>query len=431
MANFYNNLEDEKSYKETYVYSNEYIKYHVRKMVLPRTNLDGLTKVYVEVVQYTYNGTGQYSTKFKRIGTNIWIDPKHWNKKKELVYNDLNTEALNTQIDKVFITVQKFINSKGIQTPEQAYYERFNFEVLHEFFPRKQQNRKTLNDYFNNYIEFRKKQNTPYGTLKEFKTCQNRIKAFDLKRNKITYLENINMLWSDELEAFLYGKNYNSGTIEKTYTILVTVLYFYYYRKNAMQLNLSDEFSYKGFKRGKKSINKANPLTKEQLKYLYNYKFDLDHLNRTKTRFLIQCYTGLRYSDLFRITKDNIKKETLIIKPLKTNRYNKIVSQPLHTKAKLILENLNYDTSTLRITNQVYNRQLKEMFDVLRVKNEKLKYGTYGSHNGRDTFISQCVENEIDWKTILNWTGQSSYKIMDRYIKVSNEYEIKQMRKNK
>ena len=53
----------------------------------------------------------------------------------------------------------------------------------------------------------------------------------------------------------------------------------------------------------------------------------------------------------------------------------------------------------------------------------------YGSHCAQDTFISTCVQNGVDGKPILQWVGQSSYAIMHRYIKVTDEYQQNQMKK--
>lgn len=57
-------------------------------------------------------------------------------KKKELV-NDIEVDAelKNKDINKVFAAVQKFIDSKGKQVPDQAYIEAVNLESLKEFFP--------------------------------------------------------------------------------------------------------------------------------------------------------------------------------------------------------------------------------------------------------------------------------------------------------
>lgn len=71
------------------------------------------------------------------------------------------------------------------------------------------------------------------------------------------------------------------------------------------------------------------------------------------------------------------------------------------------------------------------MFDEMREKHPELKYGVYGTHSGRDTFITRCVQAGVDWKSILGWTGQSSYAIMDRYIDLNDDYQKEQMEKLK
>ena len=57
----------------------------VRKTIRNRTNKNGLTKVLIEVQKHSYLGTGKYFDEIKRISTNIWINPRNWNKKKELI----------------------------------------------------------------------------------------------------------------------------------------------------------------------------------------------------------------------------------------------------------------------------------------------------------------------------------------------------------
>jgi integrase len=245
--------------------------------------------------------------------------------------------------------------------------------------------------------------------------------------------------WSDGFELYLRisaknGKKlgYSEGTIEKTYTILITVLNHYYNRRKYYQINLSDEFKITGtnrFRRGKKSINEANPLTKLQLETLYLYQFAEPHLQLIKDRFLWQCYTGIRFKDAFAVTKKNIKNGWLRIKPIKTIRHNIEVIQPLNDVAKEILEKYDYDMTRLSITNQAYNRELKIMFQKLQQKyTEKeypdLKYkDDYGTYASRDTFITMCVNGNANWKNILQYVGQSSYAIMSRYVKADDKQQ--------
>ena len=422
--------------------------YTVRKMIRPeRIDKDGLTRVHIEVRRHMYGGTGQYEDEYNRIRTKVFIHPKNWNRKKEMVNdNEPNADIINKDIDKALVAVKQFVNSKGQQTSDQVYYEGLDLEVLRKYFPSRKENKKCLSDYIDDYITFRKGQHTPHGTLKEFKSMQNRLIAFDDHRGKKTYFENINLTWSDDFAYFLFNVatykrgeidiiGYNSSTIGKTFTILITILNHFYNRRKQLQIELSDDFRIKnssgsqnGFKRGKKAINEANPLTKAQLVTLYYHDFKPLHLQRTKDRFLWQCYTGIRYVDAFTITKAMITegKGWLRFKPSKTSRYDVKVEQPISPVALEILQKYDNDITQLAITNQAYNRELKEMFKVLKEEHPDLDYQIdYGTYASRDTFISMAVQGHADWKSILLWVGQSSYKIMDRYIKIEDATQIK------
>ncbi len=414
----------------------------IRKMILPRTNKEGLTKVMIEVRQHKYDGTGQYKDIFKRISTDAWILPKNW-KKEQATGAD---SYLNKKINEVFAAVQTYIDSKGEQVPDQAYVEKLNLDSLRELFPSRSENKKDLYDYIEDYITLRKGQKTPYGTLKEFKSMQNRVQAFDTNRHKQTRFEDISLHWSDDFEYYLKNvaldnKGYNIGTVQKTYTILCTVLNHFYNRRKELNINLSDDFrihgsigASNGFKRGKQSVNLANPLFEDQLKVFKNFEFKEKQLQVTKDRFLWQCFTGLRYVEAFIITKNQIKKGWLRFKPSKTERYSVEVNQPLNEVALALLVKYKYDMTTLKITNQAYNREIKQMFEAINKKMKKDKIEIefredYGTHSGRDTFITMCINNGVDWKTILGWVGQSSFKIMARYYGLNDKYQEEKMKK--
>lgn len=281
------------------------------------------------------------------------------------------------------------------------------------------------------YIAYRKSRATPRNTLKEFVTVKNRIKSFETKIGKETYLEDINITWSDKFESYLIQKKYMAGTIEKTYTILRTILYHFFRRREEMGIRLSDKFTYPEFKRGEKSKNLANPLTKEQLDVLFKHKFEDPKLEKTKIRFCLQCATGLRYSDLHLITPDKISKRRIVITPVKTRRKKpKPIYINLNKYSNGILRTLKFDTTGLKIENAPYNRNIKVMFRIMMEEYPEMKFKeNMTSHCGRDTFISICVQKGIDFKTILQWTGQSSYSILDRYIYTTDAYKSKQMKK--
>ena len=125
-----------------------------------------------------------------------------------------------------------------------------------------------------------------------------------------------------------------------------------------------------------------------------------------------------------------INDNRIIIKPVKTERHNITAEIDLNPYSTEILANLNYNTSVLKIENAPYNRNIKTMFEKMQKDKPDMKFrADYGSHCGRDTFISICVQAGVDYKTILTWTGQSSYSILDRYISTTNQYKAGQMQK--
>jgi hypothetical protein len=407
---------------KAYGFSSEYDRYNVRKMIRNRTNKEGQTKVIIEVCQYKYIETGKYKTYFRRIETKVWTNPKHWDKKKQAItIKDSGHEFKNKEIDKVYAAVKAYVNSKGVQSPDQAYVENLDLYALSEFFPAHRQNRKNLVDYFTDYIEKRKLTGTNHNTLKEFTTVKNRVDNYDKYKGKKTYLDDITILWSEDFYLFLQTL-YSEGTIEKTYTVLYTVLNYYYDLKDELKIELTDKFKSKRFKKGTKSKNAANPLTQEQLDTLRNHIFEDPHLKMIQERFLWQCYTGIRYKDAFTVTRKNIENGWLRFIPTKTQRHSVKVEQPINDVAKEILQKYDYDMTKLQITNQAYNRELKTMFEKLQKAYPKLHYQiNYGTYCSRDTYISMCVQGGANWKDILKWVGQSSYAIMDRYIKTEDK----------
>ena len=376
----------------------------------------GETIVYIEVIKFFTDG----SRKTKRIDTYIKVKPQDFDLKKGLVLpTDKDYLYKNDIVDRAWRRVQYEIKDIEAGKPSTA-----EVAVL---FP---QAVKGLTDYFDDYIEFRKKKRTPRGTLKEFTTCKNRLIRFETHQRKKLHFEDMTLSFSDAFNEFLMAENFQSGTIRKTYTILVTVLHHFYFRRNENKLNIDDTFKSRDFKQGKTSENKPKPLSKTELDALIAYKFDTDNLNRTKDRFLFQCSTGMRYSDTFLITPDNIVEECIEYEPTKTigKKRDNLVILPLNTLSKSILENYEFDMRRLAITNQKYNKSLKEMFGVLIKEKPKIFKQSYTSHDGRDTFITNCLQQGIDVPTLLRMVGQESYNVMKRYYKGSRVHSIEKMK---
>ena len=407
-----------------------------RKISSNQTDKDGTCMVYIRLRRY--NPLTRKDEEERKIPTGIRVRPKSWSSNKsEVLKSDFEWQNKNRIVQEKESDIRKYITNPDIDYVF-AQLQKEEFLLIEQVFPtpRLLKYQKTLVHYIEEYYKRRKKLGHAVGTVKEFKTVMNRVKDFDDDNNRITYLKDIDLLWSDDFELWMTDKkSYGSGTIEKTYTILKTVLYYYYDRRKKLNIQLSDEFKLKSFKRGTKSKNKPNPLTFSQVTFLLNYLFTEKekHFEPVRKMMLIQCLTGCRYDDIKKFRPSHFEdKGWLNYTPTKTTRHDINVSQPLNKYAYSLFKEVEYNTSCYKMQNQPYNRAIKSMLESLAQKEEckELKFKTnHTSHNFRDTFISQAVQSHINFKSILQWVGQSSYTIMDRYIDLSREFNKREMGK--
>lgn len=411
--------------------------YNVRRMTQNRKNKKGLVKIEIEILRYFYGGKSSYNKHRTYVDSLQWVKPANWNNKtQKLSKKEENYEVKTNKINQTFAAVQAYVSSKGQQMIDQAYVEDIDFSKVRELFPSRKENRNTLVDWIERYYQRRKDAGDPHGTVKEFLTVKNRVKAFDAHGNRKTQLEDINILWSDGFYIWAkFTAGYSEGTIEKTYVILKTVLHHLYSNRELYGVEFKDYFKNREFKRGKKSKNKPNAMTLEQRDILFNHRFDTPYLEKTRKMMCFQAFTGVRYGDIRNIRPEHIIPDTdtpkaLKFEPTKTSRYNVEVEQPLNPQATELLKEVSFDTSYYSTKAQPYNRYILEVIEKLIEAYPEAKFRTkYSSHNMRDTFISIAVQKEVNFKSILKWVGQSSYSVMDRYIELSDEFSEAEMAK--
>lgn len=425
--NAYVNAQD-----DPYMYGLLNSTHKVRRMTQNRKRKDGLVKIEIEIERYWYGGKGSYNRKKTFVDTLQWVDPKHWNNKmQKLSQKERDYEVKSNKINQIYAAVQGFVSSKGQQDIDQAYGEDVDFSKLKELFPNRKENKRCFTDWIDIYHKRRVEMGDSYGTTKEFITVKNRVQRFDESRTKKTQLENINLIWSEDFYIFLRNtEKYGDGTIEKTFTIVKQVLKYLYKRRKEYNIEFEPHFNDEEFKWGKKSKNKPNAMSFDQRQLLYTHRFDTPYLERTRKMMCLQAFTGVRYGDVSRIRPEHIVNGFLVFEPKKTKKHSVVVEQPLNAESQTLLDEVGYDTSVYNISNQKYNDYIEKVVDALRAAYPDAEFREkYSSHNMRDTFISVCVQKDVNFKSILTWVGQSSYAIMDRYIELTDEFNKKEMAK--
>ena len=372
----------------------------IRKMILAK-QLDKLKTAPVYIEQLSYDANLKKAT--KRIPTNIRVKPEHWSKTKQ--------EVLKADPD----------YAKKNQTIHDVYLQ--NLDPLTVV-----KTTKGVLEWFDSYIELRKSISVPIGTAKEFTTCKNRVKEFEKHIGSKLYMKDLNLSFSDNFNVWMVTvKKYDSGTVEKTYTILRTFLNHYYTRRDELNIEMNESFREKRWKHGKKSINDPHPVTQADFRILADCNDKLKDnltLQKTRDRVLFQIATGLRYGDAFTVKPHMIVDGCIKINPSKTrNKKNNTIHINLNHISKSVLEKYDFDTTKLMISNQKYNDNIETLCNKLELSD------VYTSHDFRDTFITNAINAEVSIPTILSWTGQESYEVMKRYFKIDAAKKIGDMHK--
>lgn len=170
------------------------------------------------------------------------------------------------------------------------------------------------------------------------------------------------------------------------------------------------------------------------------------YLERVRDVFLFQCFTGLRYSDVFNLKRSDIKGGHIEVTTVKTAD-SLIIELNNHSRAILdkYKDVVFEDGKVLPvISNQKMNDYLKELAKLAEIDepvretfykgNERIdlvtpKYELLGTHAGRRTFICNALSLGIPAQVVMKWTGHSDYKAMKPYIEIADDIKASAMDK--
>lgn len=128
--------------------------------------------------------------------------------------------------------------------------------------------------------------------------------------------------------------------------------------------------------------------------------------------FLFACFTGLRVSDIKRLKHSDIIGNTIVIIPQKTKKTQKLIKVPLCNNAKKYIEKNNSNYIFDGICEQVTNRHLKYVADLLALK----KAITF--HSSRHTFATLYYRQTKDLFGLQKLLGHSTIKQTQIYAHI-------------
>ena len=186
----------------------------------------------------------------------------------------------------------------------------------------------------------------------------------------------------------------------------------------------------------------------EELLNLYSFKFppSRSSLEAVRDVFCFCCFTGLRYSDVAKLRRSDVKRDYISVVTQKTvdgliielNKYSRAI---LKKYENIGLPN---DKALPVISNVKMNEHLKVMGEMAgideptrvvyfkgNVRHEEVlpKYALLTTHCGRRTFIINALRLGVPAEVIMKWTGHSDYKAMKPYIKIVDKLKVAEMDK--
>ena len=392
-----------------------------------------------------------FASKRIEFTTGYRIDAAKWDTDKQRVRNgctnklkqsasEINASLLGyyTEVQEIF---KKFEVEEIMPTPEQIK-EAFN--ALHKPIEEVKQRKSTPNAFYKAFDEFVRdcgRQNDwTDSTYEKFAAVKNHLMNF---RTELTFDFFDEKGLNDYVTYLRDVKEMRNSTIGRQLSFLKWFLRWAF-KKGLHQNNAYDSYKPKLKSTQKKIIF----LTWEELNKLREFEIPAakQALDRVRDVFLFQCFTGLRYSDVFNLRRSDIKGDHIEVTTVKTSD-SLIIELNKHSKAILDkYKDVAFEDNKVLpvITNQKMNDYLKELAELAGIDepirqtyykgNERIdevtpKYALLGTHAGRRTFICNALALGIPPQVVMKWTGHSDYKAMKPYIDIADDIKANAMSK--
>ncbi len=300
--------------------------------------------------------------------------------------------------------------------------------------------KKTFIDVYDEFLLWSSDKGKKVGTIKNLKTTRNHLYNF----SKVSSLE-ITSFTKDVYQHFIhflmdnfdYQPNYIGSQTKNLKT-------FFSYCVNEAGFLLSPNHA-------KLSVVHYHVdkiyLTNDEISCLCLVELP-EHLDKVRDVFLFACYTGLRHSDLYRLSNNNItesKGNTLIsFVPQKTDSFysktRKKLQIALIPEAIEIIE--KYKETHYKALPVISNQKMNEALKIIGEKagiNDKIEVFTYKNnqsvseeiekyklitcHSARHTFATQSLSRGVPIEVVQQLMGHSDIKTTQIYAKLVDEYK--------
>lgn len=393
--------------------------------------------------------------------SNKWANPETFDVSIAAVKESAKTnyEKINAKIADLEIKIKEIINRLS-DNGNLPTHDQLRIELDKVFKPTKVTTNTDTSEIPKDLFPFIdyliKTSNNKHSTLKSFKVVRKNLQDYQKAKKMVLNFNNIDIDFYNSFVDYL-TKPYKTktkagltvtkaGLSKNTIGTRIKILKTFLSEANDRNIVVPIDYKKKSFKVLKEETNSIY-LNESELMKMYKIEtspesleilrkeFSTDklpsYLAKVRDLFLIGCYTGLRFSDLSKLNKENINKDnTINIKTIKTNQ-NVVV--PIHPITKQIFEKYNYQLPR-EISNQKFNGYLKEVAKIAGIKEPIAiestkggfkvtetteKYNLVTSHTARRSFATNAFLSDMPSISIMKITGHKTESAFMRYIKMS------------
>ncbi|MGV0947412.1 tyrosine-type recombinase/integrase [Empedobacter falsenii] len=369
-----------------------------------------------------------------KISTKQKVNPKFWNKdrlKVKETISEKNHQNINKELVEIEKVAYEMFNSFTDTFKRKPNSEELKNLIEQEYFQNnpmfKKVDKKTILDYFDDYIETIKS-TTAHTTVQKYKQAKENFKDFQKDKKRIYNTEMIDLKFRNEyVEYLIETKRYAPTTVYRKMKFLRTVLYFI--ENLGIKVNPflhNSRFLTKDIEVDNIALSESEIDEMEKLNLSDNKR-----LEQVRDLFLVACYTGQRFSDLNKINQSNIiDDEYIAIRQQKTNEQ---LTLPLLKVVKTIL--VKYSYKLPKISNVKFNEYIKEVAKLCETlnkqyngDNKKVRWQMISSHTARRTFVTLNYGKGVDLDTLKLGTGHKQTKTLQTYIKMNDKQKADLLR---
>lgn len=402
--------------------------------------------------------------------SDIEVNPDVWDADKQaikarVIYDETERTTFNKSItDRKDLILKAYSVAESKDNLTSDWLESEIDKLLHpEKYKPIDEKPTTLFQYLDKFIESapqRKDKATgrllSYNNIQQYRATQKHLLAFaDIKRKKdfefhqinqkfysdfVDYLQSEipetdskgNTITDDEGNPKLLKESFTANSVGKHIRVLKLIL------NEATREGINTSTAYNNFHVLTEETDTVY-LNETELNQIKEADFSkTPYLDRVRDWFLLLAWTGSRFSDLEKVSKTDIRDNTITFRQQKTN--TKVII-PLHPVVLEILTKYNFNLPE-PISNQRFNEYIKEVVKSSGIdstetitrtvggtlQNEsKPKYQLVSSHTGRRSFCTNMYKRGLPTLMIMSISGHKTEKSFLKYIKVKQEEHAQMM----